>query len=292
MFKTKMFKGKIIKNLINTAAALSAAVVIVTANGLSTHVSAVDTAGANGLYTGKTELSAGEEFTVSVVIPPAENCDTATLRVIFSENAFEVTDWAAELPGGFYNSAENFFAVSAANVERAIDLSHGLTLTAGLRVKEDAPDGIYPVILETASFCYVMDNGRDFQDVWFPETRELDLTVGAGGEFIGEHYVETAAQSELPVTGSDSVGNVNVSDSSDGQSGISTDDGSTIIIIVCAAGTVLLVGLVAAALMFQSRSAKTQTQSEDKEQPTAREEAPADDEQPPEPEPEDENSEQ
>lgn len=131
----------------------------------------------NGLYVSSELLERGEEFAVTVSVPPAENADTASVKVVFDGDAFEVTEWEPELPGCMYASADDSFALSAANVQRSIDLSEGLELTAWLRVKDDAPDGDYTFDLAEASFCYVKDNGYEFEELWTPEDTQAYVSV-------------------------------------------------------------------------------------------------------------------
>lgn len=138
------------------------------------------TAGAetiNGISASSTELSHSEEFYVEVSIPSAENADTASLRVEFDENVFEVIEWNPEISGGIANSGAGFFGLSAANVERRIDLSNGIVLSAKIRVKDEAMEGEYSINLVKSSFCYVMDNGYEFKELWFPETSEIIANI-------------------------------------------------------------------------------------------------------------------
>lgn len=140
----------------------------------------------NGISVSKTELSNSEEFRVEITIPPAENADTASLKVEFDENVFEVVEWDPEIAGGIANSGAGFFGLSAANVERKIDLSGGMTFSATLKVKNEADSGEYSINLVKTSFCYVMDNGYEFMELWFPETFEAVVNVTGTPDLAGD----------------------------------------------------------------------------------------------------------
>lgn len=131
----------------------------------------------NGISASSTELSPSEEFCVEVAIPPTENADTASLLVEFDENAFEVIEWNSDIEGGISNSGVDFFGLSAANAERRINLSNGLVLSAKMKVKGEATEGEYSINLVKSSFCYVMDNGYEFKELWFPETTEIIVKI-------------------------------------------------------------------------------------------------------------------
>lgn len=137
----------------------------------------------NGISVSSTELSHSEEFYVEVSIPSAENADTASLRVEFDENVFEVIEWNPEISGGIANSGAGFFGLSAANAERRIDLSSGMTLSAKMRVKDEAAEGEYSINLVKSSFCYVMDNGYEFKELWFPEAYEIIVKITRNTDF-------------------------------------------------------------------------------------------------------------
>lgn len=139
----------------------------------------------NGISVSNAELSNSEEFRVEITIPPAKNADTASLKVEFDENAFEVVEWNPEIAGGIANSGAGFFSLSAANVERKIDLSGGMTFSARMKVKDEA-SGEYSINLVKNSFCYVMDNGYEFMELWFPETFEAIVNVAGTPDLAGD----------------------------------------------------------------------------------------------------------
>ena len=134
---------------------------------------------ANGITVSETSLKQGDEFTVSLIIPPAEDADTASLRVLYDDSAFEGIEFAPDVSGSFTNLSGGIMALSAANAERAIKLGNGLTLTAKMKVKDTAPDGIYEFVLVENSFCYLVEETWDFEELWFPETTKVSVTVGS-----------------------------------------------------------------------------------------------------------------
>ncbi|MBQ9384351.1 MAG: hypothetical protein IJT87_08945 [Ruminiclostridium sp.] len=156
----------------------------------------------NGVFVSEASPERGSGFTVTISVPPAENADTASVKLSFDKNAFEVVEWAPEVPGGFINVSDDMVVLLAINVIRSIDLSEGLTLTAKMRVKDSAPDGRYPFVLEEHSFCYVDETGYDFIEVWFPETISVTVTVGDPAAGAGEApVVPEPAEADLTEVG-------------------------------------------------------------------------------------------
>ncbi len=139
----------------------------------------------SGISASKTELSPSEEFFVEIVVPPAENADTASLLVEFDENVFEVIEWKSDIAGGISNSGEGFFGLSAANAERNIELGSGIVLSAKMKVRTEASEGEYSINLVKSSFCYVMDNGYEFKELWFPETTEIIVKISGNADEEG-----------------------------------------------------------------------------------------------------------
>ena len=154
----------------------------------SSSVSAV-----NGLSLSEDTISAGDTFTLTIFVPPADSADTASVRVDFDKDIFEVTGWGPEIPGGIPNHGEGFIALSASNALRMIDLSGGLSMTAQLRVKDTAPSGIYSFYLTSASFCYVTDDGWDFEELWVPESTSVEMTVSGTGAAGTDAAEDTSA---------------------------------------------------------------------------------------------------
>ncbi len=145
----------------------------------------------NGLSVSDGDLEAGERFTVTVSAPASVNADAAAVRVEFDPDVFEVESWAPSVSGGLYNSGDGFFALSAANAARNIDLSGGLALSADMKVKKDAADGTYSFRLTLHDLTYVKDNGYDYETLWSPEVTEISVNVAAPAEAPAS--VDTAA---------------------------------------------------------------------------------------------------
>ena len=146
----------------------------------------------NGISADTQTAAPGDSFTVTVNVPAAENADTASVKIDYDETVFTVTDWLPELPGGLSGSGNGVLALSAANIDRVIDLSGGLSFTAQMKVRDDAVPGSYKFTLSEHSFCYVLDNGYEFGELWFPDITETTVTV------TGEVPAENAAQTEPP----------------------------------------------------------------------------------------------
>ena len=133
----------------------------------------------NGISVSSDSVAQGEEFTVILSVPPSENADTASIKVKYDNDAFEVVEWIPEISGSVSNGSNGVLALSAANIERAIDLSNGLTLTAKLKVRDDAVVGEYTFDLTDNSICYVKDNGYEFEELWFPEITKVAVIVSS-----------------------------------------------------------------------------------------------------------------
>lgn len=139
-------------------------------------------AAVNGISASASEVAAGEEFTVTLNIPAAENADTAIIRVDFDGAAFTVTEWSPSLSGQVINSGVDsdgvgFFLVNAANAQRAIDLSEGLTLTAKLKVNDEAEIKDYTFTLVDSSLSYFNDETFEDVELWKPSATEVTVSV-------------------------------------------------------------------------------------------------------------------
>ncbi|MBO6303300.1 MAG: hypothetical protein J6N15_12775 [Ruminiclostridium sp.] len=172
--------------------AVSAAVMM-----LSLHISA---AAANGISVSDSAPARGEEFELALTVPPCGDADTASIVVEFPKDVFEVTEWAPVMSGGLSNIGDGFIALSAANADRYIDLSKGLTLTAKLRAREDAPDGKYSITLTDASLCYFNEMTRDFTELWSPEVTEATVTLTGGKPAVTSVISEAVTDSETPIS--------------------------------------------------------------------------------------------
>ena len=153
----------------------------------------------NGVSVSDASLKPGGEFTITLTVPPTENADTASVKLSYDEGAFEVLDWSPVVSGGITNAADGMIILLAANVLRSIDLGPGLTLTAKMRVKDNAPDGEYTFELKEHSFCYVDDTGYNFNEVWFPEETAVTVTVGETAAQTAQ--AGSATDGEPPATG-------------------------------------------------------------------------------------------
>ncbi len=188
----------------------------------------------NGISVYPVTAACGRKFTVSLYAPPSENADTASIKVAFDSSAFEVISWEASLPGGFTNCENGFFAVSAANATRAIDLSGGLELTAVLKVRDNAKGGKYTFELADSSLCYVDDSGCEFIELWTPDSVSADVNVlGRGAAGDGGEAKTLPASS---------------------QSDVSADSGNNMAkIFIVAGAAVLIAGICFAAVRFGKR---------------------------------------
>lgn len=162
------------KHIIKTICAVAASFLIFAA--LTSAVFADTT---NGIAVSQTELDQGDEFTVSLIVPPTEDADTASVKVKYDDTVFEGIEFAPTVSGSFSNLSNGIMALSAANAERAIRLGDGLTLTARMKVRDNAPDGVYDFVLTENSFCYLDDETWEFVELWFPDTTKVSVTVGA-----------------------------------------------------------------------------------------------------------------
>ncbi len=134
----------------------------------------------NGLSVSDKDLIQGEEFEIYIDIPASsEKADTASLKVEFDSSAFEVKNWSPVIPGGTIGMGDGYFTLAAANAERKIDLSNGLTLTAIIKVKSTAKNGSYDFKLTKSSFSYVADNGYDYVELWSPAVKSVAVKVNA-----------------------------------------------------------------------------------------------------------------
>lgn len=132
----------------------------------------------NGLSVSDNSLTQGDEFEVYINIPAnSENADTASLKVEFDSSAFEVKSWEPVVSGGTAGKGEGYFSLAAANAERKIDLSKGLSLTATLKAKNTAKNGSYDIKLTKSSISYVSDNGYEYVELWSPEVKSINVKV-------------------------------------------------------------------------------------------------------------------
>ncbi len=133
---------------------------------------------ASGISSSTSVVSVGDIFNVDLLVPPAENADTAIIKVEFDSSAFEVVNWNPTIPGAVINpNGDGFFSLQAANATRAIDLSSGLKLSAELKVKDSAAMGDYTIRLTESSFSYFDEETFEDVELWFPTTTSVDIKV-------------------------------------------------------------------------------------------------------------------
>lgn len=138
-----------------------------------------------GISSSAPSVKRGGTFSVYINVPKiAANADTASVLASFSSDVFEVVSWSPEIPGTVFNDDTGFFALSASNPERNIDLSEGMTLEAVLRAKANTTASSGVITLKRSSFAYVKANGYDYQELWQPTVSsvKINITKSQGSE--------------------------------------------------------------------------------------------------------------
>ncbi|MBQ8614396.1 MAG: hypothetical protein IJ416_09300, partial [Ruminiclostridium sp.] len=131
----------------------------------------------------QSNLEPKDEFEVYINVPAnSENADTASLKVEFDASAFEVKSWEPVISGGTAGKGDGYFSLAAANAERNIDLSSGLTFKAVMSVKSGAKTGSYNLKLTKSSFSYVADNGYEYVELWSPTVKKVTVKITAPAE--------------------------------------------------------------------------------------------------------------
>ena len=189
----------------------------------------------NGISVSVDNIFPGDEFTVAITVPPTENADTASVKIAFDADAFEVLEWDPQIPGGISNAADGMLILMAANVERSIDLSGGLTLTAKMKAADNAADGEYSFELTEHSFCYVNDTGYDFTEAWEPETLLASVTVGTAEETV---TITAAAETEAP--------------SAPTETAAAKDEGFPLVIIIVVAAALAAAAVIVIAVIMKN----------------------------------------
>ena len=144
-----------------------------------------DTVKGGGISSSASSVKRGGTFSVYINVPKiAENADTASVLASFNSDVFEVVSWSPEIPGTVFNDDTGFFALSASNPERNIDLSKGITLEAVLRAKANTAASSGVITLKRSSFAYVKANGYDYQELWQPSVNsvKINITKSQGSE--------------------------------------------------------------------------------------------------------------
>ena len=132
----------------------------------------------NGISVSSDTAAAGDEITVTIYAPPAQNADTAFIKVEFDSSVFEVVKWEPTVANAIYNSGEGFFVVTSANASRAIQLGSGYRDTAVIAVKRNAPDGDHKFTLTQHSLSYIDDSGFKSVELWNPAVTEVTVHIG------------------------------------------------------------------------------------------------------------------
>lgn len=154
----------------------------------------------SGISARSTELSQGDFVYIDIIVPAmTQNADCADFSVTFDSTAFEVYSWYSNIStdanyignfvtGAMVGTGNNNFSLHAANSGNTsadkIDLSSGLTLTASLRVKDTAKNGIYTLTLggndssDSPSFSYVREGTSDnYVELWNPSTTIATVNI-------------------------------------------------------------------------------------------------------------------
>ncbi len=142
-------------------------------------------ASVNGISVSDKDLEPDEVFSLSINIPALANADTATLKIGFDPDTFEVTSDVTSWQSSFGNciavSDAGVIALSAANDSSVIDLSRGLTLSASLRVKSTAVIGDHDIILEKSSLS--VTDGANSTELWTPTATAVTVKVRAADTY-------------------------------------------------------------------------------------------------------------
>ncbi len=208
----------------------------------------------NGLSLSSKSAEPGEEFTLTLTVPPTEDADTASIKVVYDDSAFEPIEWDPQLPGSYSNAENGLIAISAANADRDIDLSKGLTLTARMKVRDSAANGEYTFTLIEGSICYFNESTFEFVELWESEVNDVTMTVVNGAaetqsadeqeELIDPPVTEAAVTTTAQPLQTDSS---------------RSDQGSqktTMLIIIIAAASVVVVAVIIAIVLMGNKKSK------------------------------------
>ena len=129
----------------------------------------------DGIGATRERVRRGDTFDIVVNVPASYNiADTAEIRVKFDTSVFEVKSWRPTINNSDvmsnYSNTEGFFVLVAANCNAS--LSNGLTFTATMKVKSNAPLGTYTFTLAK----YILRN-YDTNYRWAPQTKAVDVTI-------------------------------------------------------------------------------------------------------------------
>ena len=133
--------------------------------------------GKGGISASPVSLDLGDEFKVTVTVPPINaKVDAINLEVGYKSDMFELTDITSSISGLTINSSASTFGVSGTDIYPKIDLSSGLTLTADLKVKYTAKKGSYDFNLTKTTLTYKKADGTPVS-VWEPLTKKATVTI-------------------------------------------------------------------------------------------------------------------
>lgn len=132
-----------------------------------------------GLTVSSASLDLGDEFKVTVTVPPINaKVDAAELEVKYDPEMFEITNITTDSAALTINSntTTGTFGVSGTDLYPKLDLSGGLTLTADMKVKYTAKKGTYSFDLNKSSLTYKRADGTPVS-VWTPLTKNAKVTI-------------------------------------------------------------------------------------------------------------------
>ena len=210
----------------------------------------------NGLSVSENALRQGDEFTVTLSVPPTENADTASLNIFYDDSAFEVAEWEPVMSGSYHSAGGGVIALAAANAERYIDLENGLTLTAVMRVKGEAADGIYDFVLKEHTLCFLDEETWEFKDLWFPEITDVTVTVGDPSAAAAAVTTEAVTTAEVITTAVQMTAPIKTEAVKPAGEADGTDP---VMIVIIAVLAVVVVGTVILAMVIRTKNGSKDT---------------------------------
>ena len=129
----------------------------------------------DGIGATRERVRRGDTFDIVVNVPATNNiADTVDIRIAFDPTVFEVRSWRPTINGSDvmsnFSNTDGFLALVAANVYA--NLNNGLTFTASMKVKTNAPLSTYEFKLSRA----IVDN-YDTKYRWVPQTTGINVIV-------------------------------------------------------------------------------------------------------------------
>ena len=160
----------------------------------------------NGIGATKNTVRQGESFDVIVNVPQMNAyADTVEIRLGFDPDVFELTSWEPQIASGTSmknsDTQKGFAIVVAANAN--VNLSYGLTVTAGFRAKSTAALGNSAISLKRAD---VSNTETGFS--WTPSTRDVQIKVAdnlapVSGKISLNLPTSASETAQISLTGSD-----------------------------------------------------------------------------------------